>query len=146
HAESRGLGELSLVGRAVVVSGRPRAEERGDGSAVRIETFDFVIVTIGNIEDAVGPGHAEGMLQADHGPLAVNVAEVDQALTDERAHPARRVFRPGQQVDGPDAADLAVRQVENGPLRIEGQTARLSEHCFGKRAIADVLATVAGPR
>src|SRR5206468_3854390 len=112
----------------------------------RIEALDLVVVTVGDVEDAAAPGDAERVLQADRGALAVDVAEVEQSLADESPHPAGRAVRPEQQVDGADAADLAVRQVEDAAVRVEGQPARLSEHRLGQRAVADVLAAAAGPR
>src|SRR5262245_21044624 len=69
------LKKFSLGKSAIAVAGLTRPDQGLDPSSHRVEALDLMVVTIGNIDDALGEGEANGVLQAHLCADAVNVAE-----------------------------------------------------------------------
>src|SRR5579871_4949846 len=142
------VGDVHLVARNAQASwlaqdrpGQPSvrfaAKKRGARALVRIDDLDFTIVRIGHIQLAPRVSHAKGMLKANLVSGTIHVAELEQALADDRFDLSLAVQRHGA-----NGADFAVSHVEHGA--VAGQSARLSKAGFAQRSIVDVFPAIAG--
>src|SRR5262249_32985150 len=104
---------------------------------LRVQHLDFAVVGVGDVHLAVRVGHPEGVLQPDLVTRPVHVAELEQALADDRLYLALAVHR-----HRPDRADLTVRNPER--LAVTGKAGRLGKAGTLQGAVQDVLSSGAG--
>src|SRR5688572_1872951 len=105
-----------------------------------METFDLVVVGVGEIDDGFavfgGGGDVLDVLEADTVPLGIDVAEVEETAADEATD---TVFGGGDATDG---TCLAVGDVEHA---IEfGDALGLGERCLGEGTVVDRFDAGAG--
>src|SRR5271157_5654345 len=133
HAQTAGLIE---AGRIVLAAGLAVARERLDCEGTGVANLDLVVVGIGDEELAGAVGQAEAVLEADVRTGAVNVAELEEALTDDPADLRMNGIDSG---DHADPRDFGVGDKE--VPAVCRQAAGLGELGSVQIAILDVLRT-----
>ena len=127
-AQSAGFGELGLIPRAVPVARLPVAQQGEGASHHRQHLFDLVVIGIGQVDRAVVVSESDGVLQPDIVIGSVNVAELEMAKPDNRAHPT-----VGVKIGGADGAGFAVGEIK--PVTIGCYAAGLGQSGAGQKAV-----------
>ena len=122
---------------SVLVAACAGADHGLADSGGRIESFDLVVVGVGNPERAVVKLDAYRVLQPDVLADAVHVAERKQVESDDGLDAAHGV--DGRRAYG---ARLAVGEEEGSA--VVGDSAGLRKLRLGQRAVLDVLSAIAG--
>src|SRR5208337_4702364 len=133
HAQTARLIE---AGRIVLAAGLAVARERLDCEGTGVANLDLVVVGIGDEKLAGAVGQAEAVLEADVRTGAVNVAELEEALTDDPADLRMNGIDSG---DHADPRDFGVGDKE--VPAVCRQAAGLGELGSVQIAILDVLRT-----
>jgi len=140
-ADGDGRGLKELHGRAGHARAGLAGAREGFGSfSGGVDDFDFVVVGIGDKKfGSVGrERNAQGVLEAGGSGIAVDVAEVKEAVADDGED---AVFLDVQAADG---GDFGVGEIEDVIFRVKGEAGGLGEVGVGSDVVADVFAGGAG--
>src|ERR1700737_990821 len=123
------LAERRRLPGPVRPAGEPAPEPGNHGAALRVQTFDLVVVAVGHEEHVVATRDPKGMLKTDGIALAVLVTEDEQVFPDQSGDP------PRLEVDVAHGANLGIRDIQ---VAIENRkSARLGEPSLAFRPIEE---------
>ena len=74
------------MGRIIAVARLVRADKRVDRAVLGLADLDLVVVRVGDVKVSAGIGEPQAMLEPDGRAPAILVAELEEALADDRPH------------------------------------------------------------
>lgn len=114
--------ELGLRDGTISEACFARTRDRVHFARARIEGFQAIVIGVGQVDQPVERAHGLDVLKLDIIAGPVDIAEVEEASANQRAHSGH-----ARQVERAYSTGLAIGNIEHLPMFVDAQAGRLRE-------------------